>query len=285
MIATNGAGTPVTVVPAVSELELRLLLDAVHAASGFDFREYAPALLRRRVAERVRAENLQTISGLQERLLHHPGAIDRFIESVAHSTSAPFWDTPFFAGFVHDVLPRLRTFPYVRIWVAGCGAGDDAYAIAILLREAGLEHRARIYATDAVESTLARARSGRLAERSLDEYGERYLAAGGTRAFRDYVSVEGGALAYVPELRESIIFAQHNLAMDGSFNEFHCIVARYVLGHFSRTLAYRAHQVIFESLIRLGVLGVGSRESLRYTPHQRAYEPLAESGAFYRRMR
>jgi chemotaxis protein methyltransferase CheR len=270
---------------ATTDLELQLLLEAVYRVSGFDFREYAPALLKRRVAERLRSEDVGTVSGLQERLLHAPGAMDRFIEAVAHSPSSPFADPNFFSELRAFVLPRLRTFPFVRVWIAGCGAGDDAYALAILFKEAAVGHRVRIYATDAVEGAIERARAGKLASRELDDYQERYAAAGGTRSFQDYIDRAGGEAVYRPSLRENIVFAQHNIAVDGSFNEFHLVVMRHVLSHFNRTLAFRAHKVAYESLIRLGILGLGERENLRYSPHQRAFEPLVDTDRFYRRVR
>jgi chemotaxis protein methyltransferase CheR len=272
-----------TVSPGVPDLELQLLLEAVYRVSGFDFREYAPATVKRRVAERVRAEGLKTISGLIECVLHDPAALARFNDALTHNSTSPFREPVFFTAFTERVLPRLRTFPHVRIWVVG--SGDDAYALAILLREAEFLHRVRIYATDAGETAIDRAKAGVFPVELLDEYSERYVDAGGRRRFSDYVDVVGGQAVFKPGLREQIVFAQHNLACDQSFNEFHLVVARNVITHFNRTLAYRAHQVIFESLVRLGYLGVSSKETLRYTPHQRAYEELESTERFYRRLR
>jgi chemotaxis protein methyltransferase CheR len=271
------------VLPGVAELELRLLLEAVCRVSGFDFREYAPATVRRRVAERVRAEGVATISGLLERVLHDPPVMARFVDALTHNATSPFREPAFFTAFRERVLPRLRTFPHVRIWVIG--SGDDAYGLAILLREAEFYHRVRIYTTDAGEAAIDRAKAGAFPVELLDEYAERYAESGGARHFSDYVDVVGGQAVFKPGLREQIVFAQHNLACDSSFNEFHLVVARNVLTHYNRTLVYRAHQVIFESLIRLGYLGLSSKETLRYTPHQRAYEELDQTERFYRRLR
>jgi chemotaxis protein methyltransferase CheR len=285
VIIARGPDAPSMASSATTDLELQLLLEAVNRVSGFDFREYAPALVKRRVADRLRAEDVGTISGLQERLLHVPGAMERFTEAVTHVPSSPFADPEFFAGLRAAVLPRLRTFPFVRVWIAGCGSGDDAYALAILFKEAAVGHRVRIYATDAVEAAVERARAGKLTARNLEEYQTRYAAAGGTRYFEDYIDRANGETAYRASLRENIVFAQHNIAVDGSFNEFHLVVMRHVLSQFNRTLAYRAHKVAYESLIRLGILGLGERESLRYSPHQRAFQPLADTDRFYRRVR
>jgi chemotaxis protein methyltransferase CheR len=269
--------------PAVTDLELHLLLEAVYRVSGFDFREYAPATVKRRVAERVRAEGLATISGLLERVLHEPPAMARFLDALTHNASSPFREPSFFEAFRERVLPRLRTFPHVRIWVIG--SGEDAFSLAMLLREAEFYHRTRIYATDASEAAIERAKAGTFPAELLDEYSARYAEAGGQRHFSDYVEVVGTEAVFKPGVRQQIVFAQHNLACDGSFNEFHLVVARNVITHFNRTLAYRAHQVIYESLIRLGYLGVSSKETLRYTPHQRAFEELEATERFYRRVR
>lgn len=284
----GGAAAPSSAtvpLPPATDLELGLLLEAVHRTAGFDFRDYAPAVLRRRVAERMRAEGAATISGLQERVLHHAGAMERFIDAVTFNASSPFREPAFFASFREQVLPRLRTFPFARIWVAGCGAGDDAYALAIILRESNFDQRARIYATDVTESAIERAKAGFLNAEHLEEYERAYREAGGTRNFSDYLDVSGDVPMYRPSLRQNAVFAQHNLATDGSFNEFHVVVVRHALAHFNRTLAYRAHQIIYESIVRLGYLGLGASETLRYTPHQRAYEEVPGHPMFHRRIR
>lgn len=267
----------------VADLELHLLLEAVYRVSGFDFRDYAPATVKRRVAERVRAEGVATVAGLIERVLHHPPAMGRFLDALTHNSSSPFREPQFFTAFRERVLPRLRTFPHVRIWVIG--SGEDAYSLAILLREAEFYHRTRIYATDASDAAIDRAKAGAFPAELLGEYSERYAEAGGARRFSDYVDIVGTQAVFKAGVREQIVLAQHNLVSDGSFNEFHLVVTRNVLTHFNRTLAYRAHQVIFESLIRLGYLGISSKETLRYTPHQRAYEEIESTERFYRRLR
>jgi len=281
---TGGNGSTVAgSAAAVADLELQLLLEAVYRLSGFDLRDYSPATVKRRVTERVRAEGVATITGLLDRVLHDPSAMVRFVDALTHNASSPFREPQFFRAFHDTVLPRLRTFAHARLWVIG--SGDDAYALAILLREAEFSHRVRIYATDASDAAIDRAKAGVFPAELLDEYAQRYVEAGGARRFSDYVEVAGAHASFKTGLREHIVFAQHNLACDGSFNEFHGVVARNVMSHFNRTLAYRAHQVIFESLVRLGYLGVSGKENLRYTPHQHAYEEIPGTERFYRRLR
>lgn len=268
-----------------AEIELALLLDAVQRTSGYDFRDFAPTILRRRINDRMRAEGAQTLSGLQERLLHEPGALARFIDAVTFNPSAPFREPELFRTFCDQVLPRLRTFPFVRIWVAGCGAADDVYALSILLHEADFARRVRIYATDACEDAIERAKSGTFDASTIESANERYRVAGGTRTLVDYLERSGDSFAYRPMLRENAIFAQHNIATDGSFNEFHFVLARTALVPLGRTLAYRAHGVMLESLIRLGYLALGDQDALPATPTFRALEPLADSAHIFRRTR
>ena len=279
MIATKS--TPV----AVADIELQLLLEAVYRVSGYDFREYTPAVVKRRVAERQRSEGAATISGLLERVVHNEAAMARFVHGLSVSPGSLFREPAFFAAFRERVAPMLRTFPFVRIWVPGCGTGEDVYALAIALAETGLASRARIYATDLSESALDQAKAGAIDVATLEDAAYRYAEGGGARRLRDYVSVDGTTALFDPALRQNVLFAQHSLATDTSFNEFHAIVARNVLTQFNKNLAYRVHQVVLESLVRLGYLGLGARESLRFTPHQRAYEELAGTETFYRRVR
>ena len=276
-----GSGPPA----AVTDLELYLLLEAVQRISGHDFREYAPAMLRRRVLERVRAESVATISGLQERVIHQPGAMERLVDALTFNPSAPFADPAFFSELLEHVLPRLRTFPYVRVWFAGCGAGDDAYGLAILCREANFDERVRIYATDAAATAVERARAGSVSRDEVEEIQRRYARSGGNGRVDAYFETAGAGLRYAESLRRSIVFAQHNLATDGSFNEFHLIVVRHALGKYNRVLVYHAHQVLYESLVRLGFLALGTKETLRFTPHQKAYDAVAGTRDFFRRIR
>ena len=181
IVEKRPAAAPGGAPPGTADLELQLLLDAVNRTSGYDFREYTPSLLKRRVSERTRAEGAATISGLQERVLHEDGALDRFVDGISFNPSSPFREPEFFADFRERVLPRLRTYPHIRIWVSGCGAADDAYALSILLREADLGHRSRIYATDTCELAMTRARSGILVASDMEEYEHLYRQGGGKR--------------------------------------------------------------------------------------------------------
>ena len=269
----------------VADIELQLLLEAVNRFSGYDFRDYAPAFVKRRVAERMRAEGLRTISGLQERVLHDGEALDRFVFGLSSRSSELFDEPALFSELRTKVLPMLRTFPLIRTWVVGCGRGEEAYSLAILLREEGLARRARIYATDLSATAIACAREGKVHAETLDGAFRRYRESGGKSTLEDYVSFEGDSPSMDPGLRENIVFSTHSLVSDGSFNEFHLILCRELLPQFNKALAYRAHQVIFDSLSRGGYLALGPSESIRLAPHQRCFERVSEIEQIHRRIR
>ncbi|GAC1306811.1 MAG: protein-glutamate O-methyltransferase CheR [Vulcanimicrobiaceae bacterium] len=267
----------------VAELEMHLLLDGVARLSGFDFREYSPTLLKRRVSERVRAEDVRSIVGLLERVVHEPAALERFVHGMTTAPSAPFRDVAFFTSLASDVIPRLRTYPFFRLWVVG--NASDAYALAILLHEAGLLGRVRIYATEASESALAEAKLGLITPEALGEAEERYRACGGTRTFAEYLETTPAGSAYKAMLGQNVLFARHHLAAEGSFNEFQAVIVRSALASFGRALAYRVHETLYESVARLGFLCVPTREAMYGSPHRGAYEALPGSETVFRRVR
>lgn len=275
---------PLPTAAPVSEIELQLLLEAVYRYSGYDFRDYAPGYVKRRVTERMRAENVPTISSLQDRILHDGEALDRFVYGLSCRTTEMFEDPIFFLELRNTVMPMLRTFPMVRVWVAGCARGEDVYSLAILFREAGMSKRYRIYATDVSATALVAAKQGLLHD-AFEGVARRYLESGGVFNFTEYVSPNGTAPSLAASVRENIIFSTHNLVSDGSFNEFHLIVCRGVVAQFNKSLAFRAHQVLFESLTRGGYLALGLHESVRFSPHQRCFERISEAEQLYRRIR
>ena len=269
----------------VADIELQLLLEAVNRFSGYDFRDYAPAFVKRRVAERMRAEGLRTISGLQERVLHDGEALDRFVFGLSSRASELFDEPSLFAELRSTIIPMLRTFPLIRAWIVGCGRGEEAYSLAILFREEGLARRARIYATDLSATAIACAKEGKIHAETLDGAFRRYRESGGKSTLEDYISFDGEAPSMDPALRENIVFSTHSLVSDGSFNEFHLVLCREQLPQFNKHLAYRAHQVIFDSLSRGGYLALGPSESIRLAPHQRCFERVSQIEQIHRRIR
>jgi chemotaxis protein methyltransferase CheR len=268
----------------VEEIELSLLLEGVYRKYGFDFREYAPASLRRRVWRRVYAENLATISALQDKLLHDPACMERLLLDLSINVTAMYRDPSFYVAFREKVVPLLHTYPFTRIWVAGCSTGEEVYSLAILLQEEELYARTRIYATDINESVLERARAGVFPLDKMREYTQNYIKAGGKRAFSEYYLAKYDGAQFQRSLIENVVFAQHNLVSDRSFNEFNVIICRNVMIYFDRALQDRVHRLFHESLMTFGVLGLGHKESISFSPHSDAYEELDPYEKLYRKM-
>src|ERR671930_321309 len=225
-------------------------------------------LLLERVYRRVRAEGLSTVSGLTEKLLHDPATMGRLLIDISINVTAMFRDPSFYLAFREKAVPLLRTYPFTRIWVAGCSTGEEVYSLAILLQEEGVYERTRIYATDINESVLDRARAGVFPLDKMREYTQNYQRAGGKRAFSEYYLAAYDGAQFQRSLIENVVFAQHNLVSDRSFNEFNLIICRNVMIYFDRTLQDRVHDLFYESLITLGILGLGTKESVRFSPHE-----------------
>ncbi len=267
----------------LEDVEIELLLEGVYRRYGFDFRNYARASLRRRLSRRRDLEGIATLSGLLERLLHDPDCMERLLLDLSINVTAMFRDPGFYRAFRLAVVPLLRTYPFLRIWNAGCSTGEETFSLAIMLAEEGLLERTRIYATDINQSVLARARDGVFPLDKMREYTENYLAAGGTRAFSEYYVAAYDGARFDPGLVENVVFAQHNLVADHSFNEFHVVICRNVLIYFDKSLQDRVHRLFYDSLARFGILALGQKESVAFTPHEPDYQSLDEAQRIYRK--
>jgi chemotaxis protein methyltransferase CheR len=271
--------------PELEQLEIDLLLEAVFRRYGFDFRQYAQASLKRRLWRRLSAEGLKTISELQAKLLHDAACMERLLLDLSINVTSMFRDPSFYLAFRERVVPLLRTYPFTRIWCAGCSTGEEVYSLAILLEEEGLYERARIYATDINENVLATARAGVFPLASMQQYTQNYLKGGGKHDFsRYYVAAYDGA-QFARSLTDNVVFAQHNLAMDRSFNDFNAILCRNVMIYFDKTLQDRVHTLFYESLETFGILALGHKESLNFTPFIDVYEEVDADERIYRKIR
>jgi chemotaxis protein methyltransferase CheR len=266
-------------------LELQLLLEGIYRRYGFDFREYAPASLKRRVWRRVQAERAGTIAGLLALVLHDADVMERLLLDLSINVTSMFRDPTFYAAFRGQVVPMLRTYPFTRMWIAGCSTGEEVYSLAILLKEEGLYDRTRIYATDINEAVLERARGGVFRLEKMKEYTENYIRAGGKRSFSEYYLAKYEGALFDRTLTQNIVWAPHNLVQDRSFNTFNVIVCRNVMIYFDRALQTRVHQLFYDSLERLGILALGHKESIRFTGLESAYEELNVHEKLYRKVR
>jgi chemotaxis protein methyltransferase CheR len=268
----------------LEDVEVDLLLEGIYRHYGFDFRAYAPASLRRRLRRRMEAERVPTVTALLDRVLHDPLCMERLLRDLSISVTSMFRDPSFYAAFREKVVPLLRTYPFTRIWVAGCSTGEEVYSLAIVLEEEGLYEHARIYATDINDNVVDQARAGVFPLDKMQEYTQNYVHGGGTRAFSEYYVAAYDAAQFDRALARNIVFAQHNLATDRSFNEFHVIVCRNVMIYFDRTLQDHVHRLFYESLVQFGVLALGQKESIHFSPFERCYEVLDAQEKLFRKV-
>lgn len=264
-------------------IEIDLILEGVYRRYGVDFRNYSYASLRRRIWNMIRAEPVTSVSALQDLVLHDPAAMHRMLMHVSVNVTSMFRDPTFYASFRSNVVPLLRSYPFIRIWHAGCSTGEEVYSMALLLHEEDLYERSRIYATDMNEIVLKKAKDGIFPLELMQEYESNYAAAGGKATLAEYYTSRYDHAIFRQSLRKNLIFSHHNLVTDGSFNEFNVILCRNVMIYFNSTLQARVHGLFYESLRRFGVLVIGRKESLKTTPHEHDYEALDARERIYRR--
>ena len=265
----------------LENIELQLLIEGVRRYFGIDLAEYAGSALRRQVWLALRAEKVRTVSGLLEKLLHDPDALGRFMDGFNRAEpSGP----GFFKYFRHEIVPMLRTYPFAKIWQAGADSLRDIYFLAIILHEEGFYEKSTLYVTDTNKGNLDRAQDGMFSLGGVRELEKTYNASGGRGRLGEYFS--GGRLngIFKPQLRRNMVFAQHNLATDGSFNEFNMIACRQALEPLSDAARVHAHEVLFASLGMFGILAVGPQDSIRNTTHERRYKELDGEQRIYRKI-
>jgi chemotaxis protein methyltransferase CheR len=265
--------------------EIQLLLETVFQRYGFDFRDYAFSSIKRRIWQCVDEEKADGLTDLQGKLLHDPAVMERFLMKVTINVTSMFRDPDFYRAFRVRVVPELRDRTFIRIWHVGCSTGEEVYSMAILLREEGLYSKCRIYATDMNEGVLAQAKSGIFPLALLREYTTHYLHAGGTSSFSEYYTAGYDHVIFQHSLSENVVFAQHNLVTDGSFNDFHVILCRNVMIYFNDVLTARVHGLLYGSMALAGFLCLGNRESIKFTPHESCYEPFDSNERIYRRIK
>lgn len=268
----------------LQDIEIDLLLEGLYRAHGFDFRDYSRGSIKRRLLELMRQEDVRTVSEFQNRVLHDAAALDRFLLGLAVHATAMFRDPSFYLTFRKEVVPLLRTYPTVQIWVAGCSTGEEVYSLAILLQEEGLYPKCRIYATDISPAILRRAHEGIFPLAAMREYTANYHRAGGVHEFSDYYTAHYDRVMFSASLKNNLIFSEHNLATDGSFNEFQVILCRNVMIYFNKELQARVHNLLYDSLSMFGVFGLGNKESLKFTPKADSYKHLNGTDRLYRKV-
>ena len=267
---------------ALEDIEIELFVRALKLRHGYDFTQYAPASLRRRVLQLAHAHHADTVSALTTRLLHEPDFLPLVLEGLSVPVSEMFRDPDVFKALREQVFPVLASYPQINVWQAGCAHGQEVYSLAILLEEAGLYERTQIYATDFNEAALKHAQEGIYPAKEAQLWSRNYLAAGGSHTLADYYSARYELIKLDQRLRRNVIFANHNLVTDEVFCEAHLVLCRNVLIYFSDPLQDRTLSLFRDSLVRGGFLCLGTRESLDFAPSAGDFTPVDAARRIYR---
>jgi chemotaxis protein methyltransferase CheR len=266
------------------DLELRLLLEAIYQKYHYDFRGYSMASLKRRLKQACEKFGARSFSALQEAVLHDALMLPKLLSYLTVQVSEMFRDPSYFKSLREEVIPHLRTYPSLKVWIAGCSAGEELYSMAILLREEGLEGRAIIYATDINSEALKKAEAGLYELSRIAQFTENHRLAGGKSSLSDYYTAGYGAAVFDKTLRERVVFSDHSLVTDSVFAEVQLISCRNVLIYFDRELQDRAVGLFNESLARRGFLGLGAKESLRFSAHSHAFREMVTGERIYQKV-
>jgi len=253
-------------------IELDLLLQAVFLQYGYDFRDYSRAHIKRRVKHRLVQEGLKSISELQNEILHHQGAFERLVRDLSINVTEMFRNPDFYKSVREKVIPILKTYPYLKIWHAGCATGEEVFSFAIMLKEEGLLERTQIYATDFNPYVIEKARKGIFPIRYIKEYTANYQKAGGKESFSDYYHANDELVIFDKSLSKNMVFAEHNLVTDSVFAEVNMIVCRNVLIYFNRNLQNKVLNLLHRSLIVGGFLALGTKESMMFSDDEKKYK-------------
>lgn len=267
----------------IEDIEIRLLLEALYRRYHYDFRNYAQASIKRRLRQARDRMGLSTFSALQDRLLHDSAAAAKVLRFMTVQVSDFFRDPAYFRAIREKVVPHLRTYPSLKVWIAGCSAGEEVHSLAILFREEGLEERTLFYATDINQDALEAASRGIYPLERLQAFTQNHRLSGGTTSLSDYYTTGYGGAVFDKSLRERVVFSDHSLVTDAVFSEVHLISCRNVMIYFDRALQDRAIGLFRDSLIRNGFLGLGSKESLRFSEHSDAFSDFVREDKIYQR--
>lgn len=265
------------------DIELELLLQGIFLKYQHDFRHYATASLRRRLSQAMDHFGCKTLSQLQDRVLHEPDIFPQMLRFLTVQVSEMFRDPSYFRTLREQVIPVLQTYPSIKIWVAGCSKGEEVWSMAILLEEEGLLERSIIYATDINTDSLAAAQAGIFELDRMAQFSTNYQLAGGKKSLSHYYSAAYNGAIFRQALKSHIVFADHSLATDNVFSEVHFVSCRNVLIYFDRELQNRAIELFFDSLVHRGFLGIGPKESLRFSPHAKSFAEIVSGERIYQR--
>lgn len=267
----------------LEDIEIQLLLEGVSRRYGYDFQDYSHFPIKRVIRQRMRTEGVRTISGFQEQVLHDAACMERFLRALSFPSKSAAHDPTFYFEFRQEVVPRLRTYPFIRLWHAGCSSILEIYSVAIMLQEEGLYDKSQIYVTDMNPTMLQRAEAGLFPAAAAPIYSSLYREGGGKGSFSDFYVPGRNAAIFHSALKRNVVFGQHNLTTDSSFNAFNVILCRHLLSYFNQALQARVHKTLYESLERFGILALGPAESLESSPYELCYVELKSQNKLYRK--
>ena len=267
----------------VEDIEIPLLLEALYRRYHYDFRSYAQASIKRRLKQARDQMGFPTYSALQEAVLHDPAMLNRMLAYLTVQVSDMFRDPSYFRAIREKVIPHLRTYPSLKIWIAGCSSGEEVYSFAILFREEGLDQRTMIYATDINQDALAKAEAGIYDLDRIQRFTQNHRESGGKSSLSDYYSAAYGMASFDKSLRNQVVFSDHSLVTDAVFAEMHLVSCRNVLIYFDRALQDRALGLFKDSLARKGFLGLGAKESMRFSEHAGSFTDYVREEKIYQK--
>jgi chemotaxis protein methyltransferase CheR len=266
-------------------IEIELLVEAIYKKYGYDFRNYSEAPLKRRLKYALAVSEEKNFAAMQHRVLHDTSYFESLLLNLTVNVTEMFRDPTFYRSLREKVLPILRTYPFIKIWHAGCSTGEEVYSMAILLKEENLLKNAMLYATDIDTQVLKKAKEGIYSLDRIKEFTQNYQRAGGHYSFADYYTARYDAAIMDSSLKKNIVFSQHNLVTDGAFGEMNMIVCRNVIIYFNRQLQNRVLKLFHDSLVRKGVLCLGSKETTKYLEVKNAFEEIDGKEKIFKRIK
>ncbi len=258
----------------IDDKDLKKLLESILYVYGYDFTEYAEASVRRRVVNFMTVKNIEAPETLGKMILQDEKFFEEFVQHVSVTVTEMFRDPTFYKSLRENIMHRLATYPFIKVWVAGCATGEEVYSIAILLKEAGLLSRSVIYATDINQKSLQIAKEGVYSLENMKSHTYNYQKSGGVNSFSEYYIAKYNSVMFDKSLKQNIVFAPHNLAVDRSFNEFQLIICRNVLIYFNQQLQNKVINLFYDSLCPLGFLGLGNKESLLFSDSRKNFDEI-----------
>lgn len=264
-------------------IELQLLLEAIFLSYGYDFRNYSKAHIKRRVLHRLATSNLSTISQLQQKVLWDREFFKDFLDDLSINVTEMFRDPDFYKSLRENIIPKLRTYAYFKVWHAGCSTGEEVYSLAILLQEEGLLDRCQIYATDFNHKVLEIAKEGVYQKADIEQYELNYHLSGGKKKLSDYYRSMYGSVMFNKELSNRIVFADHNLVTDSVFADVNLILCRNVMIYFEKHLQEKVLGLFYESLVPSGILCLGTKESIKFTKYAKNFEEIDDKQKIFKK--